>query len=176
MNISGFREIVGPRNQDRVRGRLTMPKEADSRLYAFKWVKLGIDVSRALQAEQVIGTNYEVDGWQRWKSRMGKPHSRALKEGTFILMFRPKALQENLQRTYGNISRQRTINEALGHTVAGEAASDRGMLVDTILNTVERASGDDSNEQLVTGLRLNQLQSIESSTTSERGTTTKKKK
>jgi hypothetical protein len=175
MNVSGFREIVGPRNQNRVRGRLSMPLDADTRLYSFKWVKMGIDVSRAMQVEQVIGTNYEVDGWQRWKSKTGKPHSRTLKDGTFLLMFRPRALQENLQRTYGNISRQRTINEALGHTVAGEAATDKGMLVDTILNTVERNTGEETNDQLVTGLRLNPLHSVETSTTSGRGTTKKNK-
>ncbi len=123
----------GPINQNRVRGKLDLPIELDSKRYACKWVKKGVQVQKAGQKQQVIGTQFVADGWTPWKSKSGQYHARSLTDGQYILCVRPKVLQEALQRIAGNVSRDRMEYEIKGQTIAGEANEDTGMLPHDVL-------------------------------------------
>lgn len=131
LGIEGLSKATGPANSNRLRGRLDMPSDFDSKRYVGRWVKKGPDVTKAQEKQAIPGSKGSLmaAGWAPWKHPVTKQnHTRTLSSGVYILMFRPLALQKIIQASNGNLSKERMMNEASGRTVAGQLSGDPGIL------------------------------------------------
>jgi hypothetical protein len=118
-----------PKSESSVKGAgpFTLPANFDTKQHAAKWVKKGPAVQAAAEREYILGTRMTADGWAVWKDG-GKPHTITITSGEHILLFRPKAIQDAVNAIYGNVGKERMMSEKKGHTVAGEAKADPGLL------------------------------------------------
>lgn len=109
---------------------LLKPNEFNGDTFVGKWSFVGASAERAQLPQRLLG-KYAIDGWSVWKFPKGakdgdgndiggKPCMRPLGNKQAILLFRPKTLQSAVNGIYGNISRDRTIDEQQGRTVEGK--------------------------------------------------------
>lgn len=116
-----------------VGGPFALPIEFDSDKFAAQFAPVG-NATKALKGPQIVeGTQYTAEGWLTWKHPVtGKTHkvTERRKDGeTFILLFRPMAIQRQVNQAYANLSRERMEMEVTGRSVAGSPVTeDRGML------------------------------------------------
>jgi hypothetical protein len=137
-------------------GALPLPQEFDTKEYAAHWAKKGTEVGK-LQGKQFLPqTVYSAQGWAIWKypkevatgelDEKKKPimvkHEQAelpcevtLGKGTYVLMFRPAAVQDQVNQVYAQLSRERVDNEIAGNTVDGGPVP-QGMLTNEQLTRV----------------------------------------
>lgn len=138
-------------------GQLQLPPTFDKKKYAAKWVEEGVHVEQATQP-QILTPSRVADGWQVWK-HAGKTCRRALGKARYVLMFRPKALQVAINAIFGNLSREKIVQEHSGQTrqkPEDENFSDAGMLSSAILDKIENPNG--QVESLA--LQFNQIQPL----------------
>lgn len=134
-------------------GDFALPREFDAKRFASSFVPKGNAVTHAQGRQILVGTNYTAEGWHIWKypttiptgtlDEKGKPvmekhpkadekhevTSRIKDGGTFVLMYRDKEIQNEVNQAYGNLSRERMQAEVTGQTVAGANVEvDPGML------------------------------------------------
>lgn len=109
-------------------GVFDLPPDFPQDKFASNYVKKGNDVKAAEQDESVVGTPFVADGWTVWKRADGSYHQVTVSSGTYILMSRPRQVQEGVNRAYGNLSRERMQSEQRGETIAGSSPTDSGML------------------------------------------------
>lgn len=121
--IEGIELLSGPGNQNRLRGRLSLPSDFDAKRYAAKWALKGHGVSAAREKQTLSFASCTAAGWEVYKSN-GKMVTRVLGRDVYILMVRPKALQETVTKMFGNLSRRRISAEAKGETVLGGTPND----------------------------------------------------
>lgn len=115
-------------------GHFNLPGDFDPKLHAANWVQVGPNVDKAKGVQPILGTNFGAVGWEVWKypkghKEAGKPHKVTLSKGEYMLMFRPKSVQENVNAIYGNVSKRhlvRTQTEAI--PTAPGATGDEGVL------------------------------------------------
>lgn len=133
--IEGMREVKDYAKANG--GQLVLPPQFDRRKYAAKWAKEGLEAESA-QQEQPIGNRILVSGWTIWKVA-GQVCRRVLGSGRFLLMCRPRLLQDAVNAECGNLSRERIIGEHKGanrDTPEGESLP-TGMLTSAQLNALE---------------------------------------
>lgn len=114
-------------------GYFSLPVEFDRKLHVANWVKVGPSVQQAQQIQPIIGTRQAAVGWATWKfpkghKDAGKPHKVTVKAGEYILMFRPRKVQENVNAIYGNVSKRHLLREQRGETIGGAPVRDPGVL------------------------------------------------
>lgn len=124
-------------------GIFTLPLDFDKKAHVSEWVKKGPEVDAKKGPQPIIGTNYGSEGWQVWLYPPGhkmskRPCEVATKTGPYILMFRPKAVQEQVNALYGNVSKQHLIREQSGESIAGQQITDSGILSD---ERIKQATG-----------------------------------
>lgn len=147
MNIEGITQITGPRNLSQIRGHLQLPSGFPEKQFACKWTKVGAAVERDSEPEMIAGTSdIQADGWKVWRDpKTKKPCERALGNGKYILMVRPRALQTALQKIYGNMSKDRMEAEYRGETVAGEPVQDSGIFGYDALKRIPGLGSEEAN-------------------------------
>lgn len=138
--------ISGPRSNNA--GIFTLPQTFDEKQNAAKWVKEGASVDRARQREYLVGTNYTADGWEPFRQD-GEIVKVSTASGKYVLMFRPRDIQDEVNRAYANVSRQRIGRETTGETIAGSAPDDGGMLTVKDLQSLQNLDVDLSDEEAV---------------------------
>ncbi len=124
---TGISEYTSPAGKVN-KGALELPKDFETTRYAAKWAKQGAGVSRAMEPEIVASEGKQICPWTVWKNAQDQICRRQLASGVFILMVRPKNVQQAANKLYGNVSRRRMVTEGEGHTIGGERNSDTGML------------------------------------------------
>lgn len=132
------------------KGQLNPPPEFDAVKFVGNWVKKGPQVVQKNQPQFLDG-GYKADGWSVWKHQ-GRICERALSNGIYVLMYRPRKLQEAIAAINGNISRAKIIREHRGDTVQGEIP-DQGMVSPSTVDLVE--TGRQGEEGL--GYQFNQI-------------------
>ena len=132
--IEGLTQVTGPSKVNR--GHLQLPDDFDETKFVGFWAKRGSIANKAKQDEILGGSGVKAQGWNVWKSARGQLCQRTLSSGVYVLMFRPKSLQQAVQKIYGNESRRRMLQEAMGETVAGEAVTDTVVLTDKVLSQI----------------------------------------
>lgn len=134
--IEGLQALEGPMTVVN-EGQLALPPEFDQKQHSGKWAKDGPHVMKAQQDEIIASARVRAKGWAVWLGSDKKPYKRTLGSGTYILMFRPKALQAAVNALHGNTSRMRLSDEVLGTTIAGEnPAAAEGLLNHTQLSSL----------------------------------------
>lgn len=100
--------------------------------FAVEWVEEGMVIFKQ-QRQNIPDSGISADGWEVWKGVSGK--DKPIKVSTakgknFVLMVRPKQIQEQVNALCGNISKKRIRREVKGETVAGNAPDDSGILTE----------------------------------------------
>lgn len=121
-DFGGIEKIPAASLADLQAGPLILPIEFDSQRYSAKWQFSGTGVERSEQREIIGRTGLAAPGWRVWHHpTTNKIEERPLSRGKVVLMFRPKAVQQEVNKLYGNISSDRMKAEKEGDTVlAGE--------------------------------------------------------
>jgi hypothetical protein len=132
-------------------GVFALPKEFDTKLYAAEWAKKGADVDAKRGPQPIVGTNFGAVGWKPWlypedSKLKGRPCEVAVKNGTYVLLCRPRGVQNDVNAIYGNVSKQHLIREQQGESIAGQPVRDPGMLSDARIREttgIKEFGGDD---------------------------------
>lgn len=156
--ISGIQSLSGPADLNRLRGKLDLPKGFPILRYAGKWVKKGTGVDKARQPQILTGVGMVAEGWQPYKDSKKQLHVRTLDSGTYVLMIRPRAIQNAVNKLFGNVSKKRMAMEANGQTVAGEQNLDYGVLDTQKLNQIAAFRQDGMDE---TKVEMNKIDEAE---------------
>lgn len=129
--------IQGPKGQATpAPGPLSLPAAFDRKMHAAKWVKEGPEVDAAAQREWLLGTQLTADGWEVWRDAQNKPYKVPLKGGVYILLHRLRTVQDGVNAIYGNVGKERLLQERRGDTTGGVPTNDPGMLSDERLSKV----------------------------------------
>lgn len=131
--------LQGPLNgDDKAAGLFSLPPGFDTKRFAAKWVKSGNAVKAAQEREHILGTRMTADGWGIWKSdgAAGKPYSVNAASGEYILLCRPREIQEATNAIYGNVGKERMLQEKRGETTGGVPVTEPGILGDEQLARV----------------------------------------
>ncbi len=125
-------------------GMFSLPTCFKTEKFAAQWSKVGPDADKAMEKQHIIGTNLTADGWQIYRDKDKKPVKRASQNGDYVLMFRPKEIQNAVNAIYGNVGYERMVQEKKGETVGGVPVSDFGMLNEA---AIVKATGENLSEQ-----------------------------
>lgn len=142
-------------------GALALPVNFDRTKFASKWVKEGPAVEAATEREFLVGTQrLTADGWQVWRDgetpARGKPYSVSLQNGKYVLMYRSRSVQNDVNAIYGNVGKEMLQQERRGETLGGVPVSAPGMLGNEQLKKVIGA------EQIVDeGEEMNKVSNVE---------------
>ena len=148
----GLELIKGPLgNQVVDAGMFQLPPAFDTKIYAAEWVEEG-QVQYKRQRQNLPQTGYSADGWEIWKLDP-KDKATTVTNGSnkkFVLMCRPRLLQDKINALYGNVSKAQINREVLGETVAGGERQDPGILTEAMLKRKEGGGSlaEDSTLQL----------------------------
>ncbi len=134
-------------------GIFNLPPNFPVRELASEWVEES-QIPFKQQRQNLIGTGYSADGWTVWKADPKDKRTQVTtgKAKVFVLMVRPRSLQNEINALYGNVSKQRINREVKGETVAGTQQSDSGILTEQALRANQ--VGGHSDE---TSLNLNPI-------------------
>jgi len=115
-------------------GLFNLPPGFDTKRWAVEWVEEG-QVAFKQQRQTIPGANMSADGWSVYKGsetedkKSGKQITVVNGAGKkFVLMVRPRQLQDDVNALCGNISKGFIRRETKGETVAGAQTQDPGML------------------------------------------------
>lgn len=154
LGIEGLTSLEGPVVTS-MRGHLSLPPEFDCNKWVGAWVKDGPEVVKQQQDEIIPQVRAKAQGWAVWYPEAPMPlafdateedksarlkllknrvsYSRTLTSGKYILMCRPKTLQQAVAKIYGQISQQQVDREAKGESIS-VPGGDAGLLTDKQLN------------------------------------------
>jgi len=126
-------------------GIFNLPPDFDTKAHAAEWVEEG-QIMFKQQRQSIVGTGMSADGWAIYKHN-GKTYKTTTgNKKTFVLMFRPKQLQQDVNALCGNLSKQRIKREVKGETIAGESIADSGMLPESRLRQTREGGSFDASE------------------------------
>jgi hypothetical protein len=160
--IEGLTAIdFGQTNARMAGSKFALPATFDSVKYASKWAEEGPEVEEARQEQVISSAGMKAQGWEVFRTidleatkKLGEkgdkapvlvPVKRVVGKKVFILMFRPKALQQAVNKLYANESRERLNREIVGESATVNEAGDPGILTNQDLKRVSR-SYDGSDE------------------------------
>lgn len=135
-------------------GLFNLPSSFDQKRWAAQWVEEG-SVDSMRQRQPIVGAGATADGWEVWKPEgsKGAPHKvKSINSRTYVLMYRSRHVQDQVNALYGNLSKKFINKEVTGQTVAGEIGQDPGMLTEEHLR--QQGGGSLSEESI---LPLNQV-------------------
>lgn len=117
-------------------GLFNLPPKFDKKKYAAEWVESG-QVEFKKQRQVIPQANATADGWEIWKAKAKDEPTVISTSGNkkFVLMCRPRIIQDQVNALCGNISKTFIKNEVQGATVAGTEKSDAGMLTNEQLKS-----------------------------------------
>lgn len=146
--IEGLSAIEGPHQQvDQISGPLVLPSYFDTKKYIAKWVKDGPMVEKAKEPTRHYSAGVIADGWQVFIGPEKKPVKRALGSGAYVLMFRPRKLQETINKIHANESRSRMHSE-LNHNSVTLEQSSGGMISEEALKAAKQYENDGESPNL----------------------------
>ncbi len=99
-------------------GIFNLPPSLDTKKFAVQWKLKGLEVDKAMQRQSLLGTRLSADGWEVYKVE-GKPVMRAATKGEYVLMFRPREVQDAVNAVYGNVGLERMTDHLRGATTGG---------------------------------------------------------
>jgi len=143
--MDGITLISGPNKTNA--GPFNLPAKFDGRIHAARWAEKGAEVEYNQQPQQIIGTRYQSNGWSVWldPDKQKKPYEVKVASGkTYVLMFRDKALNSEVNKIYGDVSK-RAINQELAG--ASRPKTPDGHVLPGMLTDAELASLEGPQEQ-----------------------------
>lgn len=128
-------------------GLFNLPPGFDTKKWAVEWVPEDQVVFKQ-QRQSIPDSGMSADGWVVYhpsvsdeeQSKKGRKEATKVVNGkskTFVLMVRPRIIQDQVNALCGNISKSRIVREVKGETVAGNAQSDSGILTEQRLRETQ---------------------------------------
>lgn len=118
-------------------GIFNLPPAFDQKKWASQWTE-EVQVATMQLRQPIVGAGATADGWEIWKPEGSKGAAvkvKASNNKTYVLMCRPRVIQDQVNAIYGNISKKFMNKEISGQTVAGEVQQDPGMLTEERLKS-----------------------------------------
>lgn len=106
-------------------GPLALPQGFDTKAHAAGWFKEGPSAEAATQRQFLTGTQrVTADGYVVWKDSpgdptKGKPYKVTLQSGVYVLMYRPRDIQNAVNAIFGNVGKEMLAQERRGETLGG---------------------------------------------------------
>jgi hypothetical protein len=151
-------------------GMFNLPPKFDQTKLAAEWVEEG-QVQMKRQRQALPQTGMSADGWEIWKAAPGDGPTIVHTSGSrkFVLMCRDKAIQEQVNALYGNVSKKILEREIKGETVTGAtgAVQDPGILTEQRLKNVlggDFSGGGDTQPNAVPPAKEKAFESVEAAT------------
>lgn len=158
--IEGLTRIEGPSGAaNRMAGsKFALPPGFDTSKYASAWIEEGPQVQEAMQEVYLESEGVKAQGWQIFKIMKPKkvsdekdekskpemvPCTRAIGKAVYVLMYRPKKLQQALNIIYANQSRRLVQQEIRGDTVAANESGDPGIITAAELSKFSKEATDE---------------------------------
>lgn len=165
--VAGLTSLEGPANARMSGSKFALPPSFDATKWASKWVEQGPNVIEAQQPQVLDFANCQADGWAVFKSlKVGDkseadladakpgdkpkagpnmvPYTRAVGKTVYVLLFRPKALQQAVNILYANQSRDMVGREVMGESSAANISGDHGILTNQDLKRFGKNFGDEA--------------------------------
>jgi hypothetical protein len=163
-------EIIKNPDSEPNAGVFNLPPSFDRKAYVSAWVSAGGPVQAKQERQYIPGTNYSADGWTVFKDpENGHKICKVAtaKSGEFVLMMRPRAIQDAVNAICGNVGKQRMMSEKEGTTIGGQAPNDPGLLNAEQLSRVDGRMSDDDGRITLNPVRLDdaRIPVIETQTT-----------
>lgn len=124
-------------------GLFTLPPSFDQRQFAAQWAEVGVEADYLQQEQPMMGLALITDGWQIWKDPVSKTNREVTtrgKEGKkYVLMFRSRELQDEINALYGDKSKADIYKTQIGETIPLSEQGERvsGMLTEKQLQQVD---------------------------------------
>lgn len=136
-------EILKVHEGDTGAGLFNLPMSFDRKRYAACWKKVGQEVTAAQQREVIASLGLTADGWEVFKDNGKICKVATKKDGEYVLMFRPREIQDAVNALYGNESKRRLLVEKRGETIGGKPVEDPGLLNERVLEQSIGKEGQD---------------------------------
>ena len=130
-------EPISAPSQQSDAGIFNLPPGFDKNKHAAEWVESS-QVEFKKQRQVLPQTRFTADGWEPYKVE-GAKTAFTVTAGNgkkYVLMVRPRVLQDQVNALFGNVSKDQIRREQKGDTVAGAVPQDPGMLTEQRLRTV----------------------------------------
>jgi hypothetical protein len=136
-------------------GIFNLPPGFDRSRYAAEWVEES-QIPFKRQRQTLPQTGMTADGWEPYKEPGAKQPFSVFSgnKKKYVLMVRPRVIQDQVNALFGNVSKQQIRREQTGETVAGSIPQDPGMLTEQRLKSV---AGEGSMVGEEADLRLNEI-------------------
>lgn len=123
-------------------GIFNLPPGFDTRRHAAEWVEEGL-VDFKKQRQTLPQTGMTADGWEPYREEGKKGNTTVIagNKKKYVLMVRPRVIQDQVNALFGNVSKAQIRRERKGDTVAGAPLQDPGMLTEQRLT---QATGEGS--------------------------------
>lgn len=128
-------------------GRFALPPGFPSEMSSM-WKEEGPGVIEAQQEEVLQFAGVKAAGWTVFKHLVNnkqEPYKRSIGKTTYVLLMRPRALQQAVNQIYANQSRTITNGEVEGDSTAVNANSDPGILSNSDIKQFDRLTRDQEN-------------------------------
>ncbi len=142
-------------------GHFRLPESFDTNKFAAAWVEKS-RIAEMTQEQPVVGTPYMAPGWTLYRNSENEKYSIQSGGTEYFLMLRPKAVQDQVNEAYGQLSRQRLNQEVVGEQTS--AGSD-GMLTN---KDMDKVIGQDDEIRPIQDTRVNPVLSEPSIKTKKR--------
>lgn len=148
-------EPISAPSQQADAGMFNLPPAFDVRKHAAEWV-LEDQVPFKQQRQVLQGTGMSADGWAVWKAESRDKPTVVIGSGNkrFVLMCRPREIQNQVNAAFGNVSKKAINREVKGESVAGEARQDPGIL------TEKQLTGDGASLAAESIQPLNEVETV----------------
>lgn len=108
-------------------GIFNLPPTFDTKVYAAEWVEEG-QVAQKQMRQVLPQTGMSADGWEVWKlnpkDKRTETHGSGKK--VFVLMCRPRSIQNQVNALYGNVSKKLLNSEVAGQSKVAVSATPPG--------------------------------------------------
>jgi len=107
--VEGITPLMGPRGANA--GIFQLPPSFDRRLHSAQWAEVGVEAEFLQQPQILHGLNLQAVGWQIWKDPATGNERKVTTRGAkgqgsqYVLMFRPRTVQEEVNALYGDKSK-----------------------------------------------------------------------
>lgn len=119
--VKGISPLSGPRGAHA--GLFNLPPNFDRRLHAAQWCEVGPEAEFAKQPQILQGIDLQAVGWEVWKDPETKKDRKVTTRGAkgagvqYVLMYRPRTVQQEVNALYGDKSKAAVYRAKTGEAL-----------------------------------------------------------
>lgn len=119
--VKGITPLTGPRGANA--GLFSLPPNFDRRIYAAQWAEVGPEAEFKQQPQILQGMDLQAVGWSIWKDPDSKKERKVTTRGAkgagaqYVLMCRPRSVQQEVNALYGDKSKASVYRARSGESL-----------------------------------------------------------